>query len=120
LTNGAGSTLGGSGVVTGSVVFASGSAWEQTKAEDSGALLVTGSTVFESDVSIKLSGYSVQDLETGIPLISAGGAGSIQSPGRMPVTLDGASDSTWLTSLSTDGKNLAARVIYFGTILIVR
>jgi hypothetical protein len=119
LTNGMGAALGGSGVVTGSVVFATGSVCGRDKANGSGALQVTGSTVFQDGVTVALTGYTVQDLAEGIPLLQAGSSGTIQVPGRMPVTLDGASHSTWWTNLSADGKTLAARVILFGTLIRV-
>jgi hypothetical protein len=82
-------------------------------------LQVTGSTVFQAGVTVALTGYTVQDLAEGIPLLQAGSSGTIQVPGRMPVTLDGASHSTWWTNLSADGKTLAARVILFGTLIRV-
>jgi autotransporter-associated beta strand protein len=119
LTNGVGATLGGCGVVTGSVVFAAGSAYGRDKASGSGPLQVTAGAVFQSGAAVNLTGYTAQDLATGVPLLQAGPTGTIQVPGRMPVTLDGASYSTWWTNLSADGKTLTARVILFGTLIKV-
>jgi len=117
LTNGVGASLGGSGVVTGSVVFASGSVYGRDKATDTGALRVTGSTVFQTAVAVALTGYTPQELEAGIPLITSG---TLQVPGKMPVMLNGMSHPYWWASVSADGKTLAARVIRAGTIISLR
>ena len=119
LTNGVGASLGGSGVVTGSVVFAAGSAWASDKSLAAAPLQVTAGAVFQSGATVQLTGYTEQDLAAGIPLMQAGAGATIQVPGRLPVTLDGASDSTWWTGLSSDGKTLSARRILVGTLIKV-
>ena len=120
LTNGVGAVLGGSGVVTGSVVFASGSAYGRDKADPSGALRVTGSTVFETDVSVRLTGYTEQDLKAGVPLLTAGDSGTLAVSGAMPVTLDGASHVYWWAKVSADGKTLDARWLPRGTLILMQ
>jgi len=119
LTNGLGAALGGGGVVTGSVVFAVGCVYSRDKAVSSGPLHVTAGTVFQSGATVRLTGYTVADLASGIPLVAAVSSGTIQVPGRMPVLLDGASHPYWWTSLSVDGKTLTARVVSFGTLIKV-
>ncbi len=118
LTNGVGATLGGSGVVTGKVVFASGSVFARDKANSAGPLQVTAGAAFQAGVAVRLTGYTVQDLNAGIPLAAAS-AGVIQVSGRMPVTLDGMSHPYWWAQLSVDGKTLTARVIPLGTMISV-
>jgi fibronectin-binding autotransporter adhesin len=118
LTNGVGASLGGSGVITGKVVFASGSLLSHAKTGDAGPLRVTEGAVVQTGTTVSLAGYTVQDLESGVPLMSTVSAGGIQLPGRMiPVTLDGASYNTWWANLSDGGKTLTARVIPFGTLI---
>jgi len=117
LTNGVGASLGGSGVVTGNVVFATGSIYGRDKATDTGALRVTGSTVFQGVVAVSLTGYAVQELEAGIPLITSG---TLQVPGKLPVTLNGMTHPYWWASVSVDGKTLTARVIRAGTVISLR
>ena len=119
LTNGLGAVLGGSGVVTGKVVFATGSAWARDKADPAGTLQVTAGAIFLSGVMARLTGYTPQDLAAGIPLVTAGAVGGLQLSGWVPVTLDGVSKSTWWATLSADGKTLTARVIPFGTLIRV-
>jgi autotransporter-associated beta strand protein len=119
LTNGLGAVLGGSGVVTGKVVFATGSAWARDKADPDGTLQVTAGAVFQTGVTARLTGYTPQDLAAGIPLVTAGAVGGLQLSGWVPVTLDGISKSTWWATLSADGKTLTARVIPFGTLIRV-
>ena len=120
LTNGVGASLCGGGVVTGSVVFAAGSAWAQDKAESTGythPLQVTGNTVFQAGTSVALTGYTVEDLKAGIPLVAAVGSGTLQVPGLIPVTLDGASHRYWWAKVSNDGKTLTAAFIPMGTMI---
>jgi hypothetical protein len=117
LTNGVGATLGGSGVVTGSVVFASGSVYGRDRSTDTGALTVTGSAVFQGSVAVALTGYTAKQLEAGVPLLTAG---TLQVSGKLPVTLDGVSHSYWWAKVSADGKTLTAQVIRSGTVLGVR
>ena len=120
LTNGVGAVLGGSGVVTGSVVFASGSAYGRDKADPSGALLVTGSILFEAGASVRLAGYTEQDLKAGVPLLTAGTSGTLAVSGALPVTLNGASHVYWQAKVSPDGKTLLARYIPNGSMISVR
>jgi len=109
--------LGGSGVVTGSVVFATGSCYGRDQSTDAGTLRVTGSAAFQSSVAVALTGYTAQQLEGGIPLLTAG---SLQMAGnKIPVTLNGASHPYWWATVSSDGKTLTARVIRSGTIISV-
>jgi len=120
LTNGVGASLCGGGVVTGSVVFAEGSAWAQDKPESAGythPLYVTGNTVFGAGTSVALTGYTEEDLKTGIPLVEAVGSGTLQVPGLIPVTLDGASHRYWWAKVSNDGKTLTAAFIPMGTMI---
>jgi len=117
LTNGVGAALSGSGVVTGSVVFASGSAWVQDKADHAGSLKVTGSVVLQPGVAFSLTGFTVADLKAGIPLVTATGSGSVQASGQIPVTLDGLSHPYWWIKVAEDGKTLAARYIPLGTLI---
>ncbi|MDD4016810.1 MAG: hypothetical protein PHV28_02590, partial [Kiritimatiellae bacterium] len=115
-----GATLCGGGVVTGSVVFASGSAWAHGKAwgtASAGPLRVTGNTVVEEGVTVALTGYSVDDLKAGVPLVEAVGTGTLQVPGLIPVTLDGASHRYWWAKMSNDGKTLTAAFIPMGTMI---
>ncbi len=118
LTNGVGAALGGTGVVTGSVVFASGSVYGRDSAFGSGALRVTGDAVFQSGVSVALTGYTVSDLQSGIPLLSASGA--VETSGKLPVTLDGQSHPYWWATVSAGEKTLVARLIFGGTMISVR
>jgi len=120
LTNGGGATLCGGGVVTGSVVFASGSAWAHGKAwgaASAGPLRVTGNVTLEEGVTVALTGYSVDDLKAGVPLLQAAGTGTLQVPGLIPVTLDGASHRYWWAKMSNDGKTLSAAFIPMGTMI---
>jgi len=120
LTNGVGASLCGGGVVTGSVVFAEGSAWAQDKSESAGythPLHVTGDTVFRAGTSVALTGYTVEDLKAGVPLVKAVGSGTLRVPGLIPVTLDGASHRYWWAKVSNDGKTLTAAFIPMGTII---
>ncbi len=119
LTNGLGATLGGSGAVTGKVMFATGSAWAHDKADAPEPLTVSTGAVFQTGVTVRLTGYTAHDLETGIPLLKSS-AGAIQLSGWLPVTLDGVSKDTWWAILSDAGKTLTARVIPFGTMISVR
>lgn len=119
LTNGLGAALGGGGVVTGSVAFATGSVCGRDKANGSGALQVTGSTVFQDGVTVALTGYTLNDLTAGIPLVTAVSSGTLQVSGKLPVTLNGASHPYWWAKASADGKTLSARVIQFGTLIRV-
>ena len=120
LTNGVGATLSGSGVVTGKVVFATGSTWTRNKASAGGALTATGGAVFQSGVTANLTGYTEADLAAGIPLVTGTSAGAIQLAAWVPVTLDGASKNTWWAIRSDSGKTLTARVIPFGTLIRVK
>jgi len=117
LTNGVGAALSGSGTVTGSVVFASGSAWVQDKADHTGSLKVTGNVLLEPGVAFSLTGFTLADLKAGIPLVTTVGAGSIQATGQIPVTLDGQSHPYWWIKVAEDGKTLAARYIPLGTLI---
>ncbi len=117
LTNGVGATLGGSGVITGSVVFASGSIYGRDKSTDAGALRVTGNVSIPSDVKVALTGYTLQDLEAGIPLIIA--SGTLQTAGKLPVTLDGVSHPYWWATMSSENKTMTARVVSLGTMISV-
>lgn len=120
LTNGAGATICGSGVITGNVVFASGSAWAHDKTwgmASDGPLLVTGNTVIEEGATIALSGYSVDDLMAGVPVLQAEGYANIQVAGHIPVTLDGASHIYWRAKVSNGGKTLTASFIPMGTLI---
>jgi len=117
LTNGAGATLCGGGVVTGSVVFASGSAWAHDETAYTGPLRVTGNTVFEAGSAVALTGYSVDDLKAGVPLVEAVGTGTLQVPGLIPVTLDGASHRYWWAKVSNGGKTLTAAFVPMGTMI---
>ena len=117
LTNGVDATLGGCGVVTGSVVFASGSIYGRDLSSGTGALTVTGNAAFQDGVSVALAGYTEQQLEAGIPLLTAD---TLQASGNLPVTLDGASHPYWWAKISADGKTLTAKVIRLGTMFSVR
>jgi autotransporter-associated beta strand protein len=119
LTNGVGAALGGTGVVTGSVVFATGSVYARNKADGAGVLRVTGNTVIRNGVTVALTGYTLDDLAAGIPLVQAVSTGTLQVSEKLPVTLDGASHPYWWTVVSADGKTLAARVISLGTLIKV-
>ena len=120
LTNGLGAALGGSGVVTGSVVFAAGSAVGRDKADAAGPLLVTGGATFETGAAVRLTGYTEQELAAGIPLVQAGDGATLQAPGRLPATLDGASNSTWFAKVTQDGRTLVTRRIIAGTLIGVQ
>jgi len=120
LTNGLGAALYGGGTVTGSVVFASGSAWAHAKADYTGPLHVTGDTVFEDGATVNLTGYTVEELTAGVPLVEIVGSGSVLASGRVPVTLDGASHPYWWAKVSSDGKTLTARLLPTGTMIRVR
>ena len=119
LTAGPGATLGGCGVVTGSVAFAAGSAYGRDKASGSAALQVVGNVQIQSGATVALTGYSVAELEAGIPLVTAAGAGTLQmADSRLPVTLDGVSRLfSWWAVPSDDGKTLTTRFIPLGTMI---
>jgi len=118
LTAGPGSALGGCGAVTGSVAFAAGSAYGRDKASGSAALQVAGNVQIEAGATVALTGYSVAELEAGIPLVTAAGAGALQlADSRFPVTLDGASSPEWWAVPSGDGRTLTTRVIRLGTMI---
>lgn len=120
LTNGVGASLCGGGVITGSVVFATGSTWTQDTSERAGythPLYVTGNTVFEAGTSVALTGYTEDGLKAGVPLIEAIGAGSIQMPAKIPVTLNGVSHPYWRVKLSNNGKSVSAAYIPMGTMI---
>ncbi len=117
LVIGDGAALGGTGVVTGNVVFASNSVYARDKADGAGVLTVTGDVVIQDDVSVALTGYTVEDLTAGIPLLNTP-SGSIQVDGKLPVTLDGQSNPYWWAK--SDGQTLTARVIFLGTVILVR
>lgn len=114
LTNGVGATMGGSGVVTGSLVFVAGSFYGRSPATDTGPLTVTGDAIFQRGVSVALTGYTTQQLEAGIPLITSD---SLQTPGKIPVTLDGAAHPYWWAVVPTGSRTLTARLIRTGTII---
>lgn len=118
LTNGVGAALGGSGTITGKVVFAAGSTLGCGKTSYAGPLNVTGSAVLPQGLTIQLSGFTADDLAAGIPLMQAGQG--IQSTRKLfPVTLDGASHPYWWAKLSGDTLTLTARVISQATLLLV-
>jgi autotransporter-associated beta strand protein len=117
LTNGVGATLGGGGVVTGNVVFASGSVCGRDKTTVAGTLRVTGNAVFQNGVTVALTGYTAQELEAGLPMVTAG---TLQVTGKIPVTLNNASHPYWWATVSSDGKTLTAHVIRSGTLISVR
>jgi len=117
LTNGVGSVFSGSGVVTGGVTFAAGSVWAQDEVLYAGPLKVTGMMSFEQGAVVSLTGYSVEELSSGIALAQAVGAGSFRLSGKIPVTLNGASHPYWWANVSNDGQTLTARVIPRGTFL---
>jgi len=119
LTNGAGAAMGGTGVVTGSVVFATGSVYARNKADGAGVLRVKGNTVIQNGVTVALTGYTLDDLAAGIPLVQAVSTGTLQVSEKLPVTLDGASHPYWWAVVSADGKTLAARVISLGALIKV-
>ncbi len=115
LTNGVDATLGGSGVITGSVVFVSGSAYGRDKSDPSGSLRVTGGVTFEAGSTIVLTGYTLEDLQAGIPLLAA--SGTILKTDPLAVTLDGVSHPYWRAVLSNGGSVLTARVAPAGTLI---
>jgi autotransporter-associated beta strand protein len=117
LTNGVGATLGGSGVITGSVVFASGSVYGRDKTDPTGALRVTGGVTFEAGSTIALTGYTLEDLQAGIPLLAA--SGTIQKTDPLAVTLDGVSHPYWRAVSANGGTVLTARVVPAGTMIRV-
>lgn len=118
LTNGVGAVMGGSGVVTGRVVFASGSVYGRGKAGGTGPLLVTGDVTVGAGMTVALTGYTVEELWAGIPLVTA--AGTMQVAEMLPVTLDGTPHQYWWAKLAGDGKTLTAYVIPKGTFISVR
>lgn len=119
LTNGTGAAFSGSGVVTGDVVFATGSVWALDKNAYAGPLKVTGTATFASGTMIRLTGYTPEELASGITLVQGDDAGKVEISGVMPVTLDGASHPYWRVILSPDGRTLTARVIPLGTLISV-
>jgi PAS domain-containing protein len=60
-------------VVTGSVVFASGSVCGRSETDPVGTLRVAGDVTFEDGATIALTGYTLEDLEAGIPLLTVSG-----------------------------------------------
>ncbi|MDX9868750.1 MAG: hypothetical protein RBT78_12595 [Kiritimatiellia bacterium] len=115
LTNGAGAALGGSGTVNGSVRYRAGSAFSRDKSDPSGTLSVSGDAVFEDGAVLALTGYTVEDLQAGIPVLTVSGAVSKTDP--LAVTLDGLGHPYWRAVLSGDGTTLAARVVPAGTLI---
>ncbi len=125
LTNGVGATICGSGVVTGSVVFASGSAWAHDKADgtaSAGPLRITGDILLEEGATVALTGYSEDDLRAGVPILEAVGGIVIQVPDRtpIPVTLDGVQHCHWRTKVSNGGRTLSAAFVPIGTMIRIR
>jgi len=117
LTNEAGSVFSGSGVVTGSVVFAEGSVWALDKGAYAGPLHVTGTATFDPGAMVQLTGYTMAELVSGIALVRAVDDGIVQASGMVPVTLDGVSHPDWWAKPSSDKKTFVARVFPKGTLM---
>lgn len=115
LTNGAGAALGGSGTVNGSVRYRAGSAFSRDKNDPSGTLSVSGDAVFENGAVLALTGYTVEDLQAGIPLLTT--TGTISKTDPLAVTLDGLGHPYWRAVFSDDGTTLTARVAPAGTLI---
>ena len=71
-------------------------------------------------MTVQLTGYTAQDLNAGIPLLTAVSPSVIQVSGKLPVTLDGVSKDTWWATPAADGKTLTAHVNPFGTMISVQ
>ena len=63
--------------------------------------------------------YTVEELASGITLIQGDAAGTVETSGVVPVTLDGTSHPYWRVNVSPDECTLTARVIPLGTLISV-